>query len=254
MAIVRQCPPQNRTMAAVFVAFELVGERAGLQFSQAGKGKVSSMTLWESRRGPPKSKGVKLATKSAKFARRRSMAAWVSEYVIPHEAAVRAWLARARASQEDIDELIQESYSRLAALKSVDHIDRPDAYFFSIARNLFVRRLRRAKVIPIESIAEIDSYQDDIGLSPEREASSRLDYRRVLALIDALPDRRRRIVRMRKLEGYSQREIAQALGISESVVENEIYQGVQAVQRAWRDSETLSAARLFAFESGERQL
>ena len=81
------------------------------------------------------------------------MAAWVTEHVIPHEAAVRAWLARTRASQEDIDELIQESYSRLAALESVDHIDRPDAYFFSIARNLLVRRLRRARVVPIEAIA-----------------------------------------------------------------------------------------------------
>lgn len=186
-----------------------------------------------------------------KFERRRRLAAWVTEYVIPHEAAVRAWLSRARASQEDIDELIQESYSRLAALETVDHIDRPDAYFFSIARNLLVRRLRRAKIVPIEAIAEIDAYQDDMRPSPEREASSRLEYRRVLALIDALPERRRLIVRMRKIDGFSQREIATALGISESIVENEIYHGVQAVQRAWRADEALSAARLKAFESGD---
>lgn len=181
------------------------------------------------------------------------MAAWVTEHVIPHEAAVRAWLTRARASQEDIDELIQESYSRLAALDSVDHIDRPDAYFFSIARNLLVRRLRRARIVPIEAIAEIDAYRDDARPSPEREAGGRLDYRRVLALIDALPERRRRIVRMRKLDGYSQREIAVALGVSESIVENEIHQGVQAVQRAWRDGETLSATRLAAFENRDRR-
>lgn len=181
------------------------------------------------------------------------MAAWVTEYVIPHETAVRAWLARAHAPQEDIDELIQESYSRLAALESVDHIDRPDAYFFSIARNLLVRRLRRARIVPIEAIAEIDAYQDDARPSPEREAGGRLDYRRVLALIDALPERRRRIVRMRKLDGYSQREIAAALGVSESIVENEIHQGVQAVQRAWRDGEALTAARMAAFEGRERR-
>lgn len=180
------------------------------------------------------------------------MAAWVTEYVIPHEAAVRAWLVRARVSQEDIDELIQESYSRLAALDGFDHIDRPDAYFFSVARNLLVRRLRRAKIVPIEAIAEIDAYQDDLRPSPEREAGSRLDYRRILAIIDSLPERRRKIVRMRKVDGYSQREIATALGISESVVENEIYHGVQAVQKAWRDDEALSAARLSALERGER--
>ena len=46
--------------------------------------------------------------------------------------------------------------------------------------------------------------------------------------------------------------VSDALGISESIVENEIYQGVRAVQRAWRDGEALSAARLAAFEGGER--
>ena len=178
------------------------------------------------------------------------MAAWVTEHVIPHEPAVRAWLARARASQEDVDELIQESYSRLAALDSVDHIDRPDAYFFSIARNLLIRRLRRAGGGPIGGVPEIDAYRGDIRPSPEGEAGSRPDYRGPLPLIGALPERRGRIVRMRKLEGYSQREIAAALGVSESIVENEIHQGVQAVQRAWRDGEAVSAARLAAFEVG----
>src|SRR3546814_11807771 len=79
--------------------------------------------------------------------------------------------------------------------------------------------------------------------SPEREAGGRLDYRRLIALIDALPERRRRIVRMRKLDGYSQREISQQLGVSESIVENEIHQGVRAVLRAWRDGEARAAAR-----------
>src|SRR3546814_18710566 len=102
------------------------------------------------------------------------MAAWVTEHVIPHERAVRAWLA-CHASQEDVDELIQESYSRLAALDSVDHIDRADAYFLSIARNLLVSRLRRARIGPIEAIAEIEAFKDAMHPSPEREAGGGSD-------------------------------------------------------------------------------
>lgn len=173
----------------------------------------------------------------------RRRAAWVTEHVIPHERAVRAWLAR-HASQEDVDDVIQESYSRCAALESVDHIDRPDAYFFSIARNLLVQRLRRARIVPIEAFAEIDAWQDDLRPSPEREAGGRIDYGRMLALIDGLPERRGRIVRMRKIDGLSQREIAERLGVSESIVENEIFRGVQAVQRAWRDGEAEAEARM----------
>jgi len=189
-----------------------------------------------------------VTTKGVNVERRRRMAAWVIQHVIPHERAVRAWLAR-HASQEDVDDVIQESYSRCAALDSVDHIHRPDAYFFSIARNLLVQRLRRARIVPIEAFAEIDAYQDDLRPSPEREAGGRIDYDRLLALIDSLPERRRRIVRMRKIEGLSQREIAERLDVSESIVENEVFRGVQAVQRAWREGEAKAEARM----AGERE-
>jgi RNA polymerase sigma factor (sigma-70 family) len=177
----------------------------------------------------------------------------VAKEVIPHEAAVRAWLLRSRVSHEDVDELIQESYSRLAALDSVEHIARADAYFFSIARNLLVRRLKRARIVAIDTIAEIDAYVEDLKPSPEREAAGRLDYQRLLGMIAVLPDRCRRMVEMRKIEGLSQREIATALGVTESVVENQVHFGVKAVLRAWRIEEDAAAVRLGLAPEGEHR-
>src|SRR3546814_16324274 len=75
-------------------------------------------------------------------------------------------------------------------------------------------------------------------------SSDLIDYDRLLALIDGLPERRRRIVRMRKIEGLSQREIAERLDVSESIVETEVFRGVPAVQRAWREGEAKGDARL----------
>lgn len=173
--------------------------------------------------------------------------------VIPHEAAVRAWLSRSCVSQEDVDDVIQESYARLAALDAIEHIARPGAYFFSTARNLLVRRLRRAKIVRIDTIAEIDAFVDDGHPSPEQYAAGRLDYLRMLNLIAALPERCRRIVEMRKIEGMSQRDIAKALGVTESVVENQVNLGVKAVMRAWRDAESATAVRLAALEAGGGQ-
>lgn len=193
------------------------------------------------------------ANRGANVERRRRIAMWVAKEVIPHEAAVRAWLSRSSVSQEDVDDVIQESYARLAALDSIEHIARPDAYFFSTARNLLVRRLRRAKIVRIDTIAEIDAFVDDSHPSPEQYAAGRLDYLRMLRLIAALPERCRRIVEMRKIEGISQRDIAIAMGVTESVVENEVNQGVKAVMRAWRDAENTAALRLAAFEAGGEQ-
>lgn len=148
--------------------------------------------------------------------------------VLPLEPALRAWLSRARVSHEDAEDLIQEAYCLLAGLGSVDHILRPDAYFFSTVRNLLRRRLRRAAVVPITTIAELDAFSDDRP-SPEREVGGRRDYDRVRAIIATLPEPCRRVVELRRVQGVPQRQIAQALGISEGMVEWHVHRGIQAV-------------------------
>lgn len=156
---------------------------------------------------------------------------------MPHEAHVRAWLGRARASTEDIDELIQEAYCRIAMLDTVEHIDNPHAYFFSIARNLLLRRLKRQQIVPFTAISEIEHFRDENSVSPEDQVGSRMALDRVLALIAGLPERCRRIVELRKIEGWSQKDIAVHFGISEKAVEKQIWVGVRAVREAWREAE-----------------
>ena len=177
---------------------------------------------------------------------RRRRATWVALRVMPHEAQSRAWLRRARVQSEEADDLVQEAYCRLATIDEVDHIDRPGAYFFSIIRNLLVRRRREASVVSLESIAEIEAIPDpDTG--PEMEVARRMDAERVRSLIAELPERCRRIVEMQKIEGYSQIEIARLLGITESVVENNIYRGVQAVRKNWLRKQDDMSERLKLF-------
>ena len=174
----------------------------------------------------------------------------MAETVIPYESTVRAWLVRARASEEDIDDIVQEAYCRLAALDTVDHITRPGAYFFSIVRNLLLQRLKRGRIVSIDMIAEIETYAIDDSPSPEREAAGRLDSARLRAIMAGLPERCRRIVEMRKIEGISQKEIARRVGVSESVVENDVHQGVQTILRVWRDEDRRVTAWLNGFEAG----
>ena len=87
---------------------------------------------------------------------------------MPHEAGVRAWLSRSRVPRDDIDDLIQETYCSLAGLDDFAHIDRPDAYFFSTVRNLLSRKVRRAAVVPVAIIAEIELVFDDDAFARTR--------------------------------------------------------------------------------------
>jgi RNA polymerase sigma-70 factor (ECF subfamily) len=184
---------------------------------------------------------------------RAHLAAWVATEIIPHEAAVRAWCRRFRLSSEDVDELIQDAYCRIAMLNAIDHIVRPDAYYFSIVRNLLVRRLKRARVVQIDAIAEIEAFSIDDTPSPERQAGARLDYLRMLALIADLPERCRQIVYMRRVDGLSQREIALRLGVTEKVVEKQVWQGVRALKDAWAEGDAAADARMDARETEARQ-
>lgn len=185
--------------------------------------------------------------------RRRLLAQWVAQTITPHEARIRSWLLR-RISIEEAEDLIQDAYCRIAILDSVDHIDRPEIYFFSIVKNLFLRQLKRQKIVPIELIAELDSYSDEFQPSPEAVAVSRGDYAKVLGMISRLPERCSQIVRLRKIEGWSQKEIADHLGTSEKAVEKQIWVGVKAIRSMWSTmNEEQPGQRVVRAEGGRRE-
>jgi len=175
---------------------------------------------------------------------RARIVAWLGREILPHEAAVRAWLRRSFAAAGDVDDILQETYCRLAALSTIDHIGEPRGYFFQAARSVALEQIRRARVVRIETVSEIEAL--DLALeepSAERIVSGRRELERVRGLIAALPDRCRRIFELRKIEGVSQREIAQRLGVSENVVENEAVRGLRAILAAMTEQDAPAGAR-----------
>lgn len=135
--------------------------------------------------------------------------------------------------QSDVEDVIQESYCRLSALNDVSHIQSGRAYFFQTARRIVLDQMRRSKIVRIEAVSEIDALNVVLDEpSPERIASGRRELARVQGFIAALPDRCRRIFEMRKIHGYSQKEIAAELGVSETIVENDVSLGLRLILRA----------------------
>jgi len=156
--------------------------------------------------------------------------------VMPHEPAVRRWLARSRIPADQIDDLIQDAYCRFAGLASVDAIAKPGAYFFQIVRNQIAENMRRARVIRIETVTELDALpvlSEEPGA--ERIFAARRELAEVIRLIDSLPDRCREVIRLRKIEGLSQKQIASRLGVTESIVENDVAKGMRLISNSLRD-------------------
>jgi len=163
----------------------------------------------------------------------RHIIEWVGSQILPHEGHVRSCLRRARIPRDDIEDIIQEAYCRLAALPSVEHIATPRAYFLTVAKNIALVHVRRARIVRMQSLDEIERFDASSDLpSPEQVIAGRAELARLQTLILSLPERCRRIFVMRRVEGLPQKEIARILGLSETTIENDAAKGLRLIMRA----------------------
>jgi RNA polymerase sigma factor (sigma-70 family) len=153
---------------------------------------------------------------------------WFAEHVQPHEAMLRAWLRSRFKSENDIDDVVQESYLRLLAARERGTVASPKAFLFAVARNLALDRFRHREVVPTESLAENESMAVlEEGSSTSEIVAHNQELELLTEAIQLLPDRCRQIFTLRKVYGLSQAEIAQQLGVSENTVSAQLTIGVK---------------------------
>jgi RNA polymerase sigma-70 factor (ECF subfamily) len=161
-------------------------------------------------------------------------------------------LRKMRAAPEDIDDVVQDCYCRFAMLDSVDHIRQPRAYFKVTARHLLGRRMQRARVVPFDAYNDMSMFLDEETPTQERQLTGRSDYALLLKLMSELPDRCRKAVELRKIEGLSQKQIAQRLGMSEKAVEKQVWLGVRALREGWSKIDAQADRRMGVMRKARR--
>lgn len=144
---------------------------------------------------------------------------WFIEEVQPHEPALRAYLRGRFPSLHDVDDLVQETYARILRAHAIGTAKLTRAYLFVTARNIALDAIRRAKVVPMESLADIDS-SSVVESTPNAAETASCDQElEILAeAIATLPERCREIFVLRRYRELSYREIAHQLGIAENTV------------------------------------
>ena len=164
---------------------------------------------------------------------REAIIDWVALNILPHEGYVRGWLMRAMRRSSDVDDVIQEAYCQIAELETVAHIRNGRAYFLTAARSILLQRLRRDRVVSIEAVADLDALRIVAEEpSPEQVTGARRDLERVLGLIAMLPPVCRQVIELRRIHGFSQKETARRLSVTESIVENHSIRGLRIILKA----------------------
>jgi len=157
---------------------------------------------------------------------------WLALNVLPHEALIRAKLKDIRVYDLDIEDVIQETYTRMLSVPSLETIRHPRQYAVQTAKAIVIDHLRHSRVVSIASGGRVE------GLDvPEREANAeeRLEFQEeVVAVADALarlPEMCRETLLLRRVEGLSQKEVAERLSISEKMVEKHMTDSVRFLVR-----------------------
>ncbi|MGF7149806.1 RNA polymerase sigma-70 factor (ECF subfamily) [Sphingomonas zeicaulis] len=135
--------------------------------------------------------------------------------------------------ESEIDDIVQDAYVKISRLDDVSHIRTGRAYFFSTARTVLLDRVRRDRIVRIDSLTEAEALtlaDEDPG--PERRVSARQELDRVRQLIAGLPDRCREIFELRRIQGVPQREIAARMGLPEHTIEAQAVRGLKLIMKA----------------------
>jgi RNA polymerase sigma factor (sigma-70 family) len=157
----------------------------------------------------------------------RARADWLGRHIMPHELMLRRWLQARDLAGLDLEDVVQETYSRILTLATVDQITKPRTYMFQVASSILLDHVRRLKVVSIDAVPDIEEVAEMVDeVSPEGIVAARDDLRRLARDLAALPERVAEVFRLRRIEGLSQRETALRLGITESTVEKHMARGV----------------------------
>ena len=156
---------------------------------------------------------------------------WFAAEVQPHEAILRSWLRGQFPSLPDVDDLIQETYARVLRMHSRDpaRVYGVKSLLFTTARNLALDCLRRGQIVKLDAWPDSDGNSDlaeDLPGTAE-VVSRRQELDLLTDAIQALPERCRQVLTLRKIYGLSQKEIAEQLGIAEHTVEAHVGAGVR---------------------------
>lgn len=168
--------------------------------------------------------------------------AWLVKNVLPNEPALRRWLARRKVAGLDVDDIVQETYATLVELDSVAHIVNPRAYTFSIAHSIILQHVRHCRVVSLASVAEWERLRIDADddLSAEQRVSDHEELQMIAQRIGMLPRKCRQAFSLRKVDGLTQKEVAQRMGVSEGTVEKHISKALKILAaEVGRERETV---------------
>jgi RNA polymerase sigma factor (sigma-70 family) len=153
---------------------------------------------------------------------------WFLNQVFRYRPVLQRYLRRRLNSEEDIEDVIQDTYLRIYSLRDYESVESPKSLLIKIAHNLAVELVRRRESRATTTVADFDALDvsQEHGIALDDQIDARQRFEAFCRAVDSLPPICRRAFVLRKVYSLSQVEISAVLGISQNTVEKHVSKGL----------------------------
>jgi len=134
---------------------------------------------------------------------------------------------------KEIEDIVQETYVRVCQVENHAEIRCPRSFMFKVAKNLALDYVKSAEARLVSSYESCDFIDHEAlqGLAGDDELTDRVashqEFSYFCEAVRGLPLQCRKVFVLKKVYGYSQKEIATYLNLSESTVEKQVALGIK---------------------------
>lgn len=146
---------------------------------------------------------------------------------------VRVALLRRGVAYDEVEDLVQEAFLKVEQYERSQSVRSREAMVMKVAVNLSIDKARREARAPFAVSDDVQALADLVP-NPEEIVREQLRLQHAAKGLDSLPERTRRILLLRRLEGFKYDEIAEREGMSVAAVEKRVARAMLKLME-WMD-------------------
>jgi RNA polymerase sigma factor (sigma-70 family) len=128
---------------------------------------------------------------------------------------------------KEIEDIVQETYVRICQMDKREPVEQPKSFLMKTAKNLAYDYLKKSETRLADGVESEFEFDTDTLVNNQvfDSVASSEEFSYFCEAIRQLPIQCRRVFVLKKVYGYSQKEIAKEMNLSESTVEKHIAVG-----------------------------
>jgi len=153
------------------------------------------------------------------------------------ESGIKKYLMRFLMSTDEIEDIVQEAFLRAWNFEKTQQIQSPKSFLFKVAKNIALTELLRKRNQIVQYVGDLHENDDfESGLSVETNYDINHKLGKLADIINTLPPQCRKVLVMRKVLGFSHKEIAARMNISTRTVEVHLTRGLRRCQEVMQQA------------------